>query len=245
MSLFTGKSRSWLAETELLDLSHPRLSLTVRKLVHSGQRPRERALTLHSFVRLIPYAVALDAQPLSASEALRHYRGDSVAKGTLFVALCRSAGLAARLQFMRMRSDHLQGILEHPPATVVHAVSQVLIDGQWLSTDGYVLDPVLFTRALARLAQDGRRAGWGLYRDATPAWTAQAHCLQQVDESDVIHAYGAFDDPAELCAQRLREGDHPGWMTRATHAVLGRQLLDRRIDQLRRAPSTQRRVQVD
>ncbi len=169
--------REWLDETAQLDLSHPGLQHTVRRVLEGTRTPREQALALHSFVRLLPFGLVPGACYLRASEVLGLHRAECHGKGVLFVALCRIAGIPARLQFVRLPGEMLHGLVADPPPTVRHAVAQVRLGGQWLGTDGYVLDPARYARARRHLAQAGRRMGWGLHRDAPPLWDGRHDCL--------------------------------------------------------------------
>lgn len=197
MNFLARKRPDWLEETGVLDLSHPGLQNAARKVLALATTPQERALAIHSFVRLLPFDPEPGASDQRASEVLGLHRAECHAKGTLFVALCRLAGIPARLQFVRLTGDVLHGLMPTPPATLTHAVAQVRLDGQWVCTDGYVLDPALYARARQALTQAGRRMGWGLHRDAPPLWDGRHDCLQQFAAEDVIDHDGPFHDLAD------------------------------------------------
>ncbi|MCM2356416.1 MAG: transglutaminase-like domain-containing protein [Arenimonas sp.] len=235
MSIAFGTPRSWLEPTGQLDLSHPKIHITAQKLTQARQSLPARAAALHDFVRRLPFGAQADAAALSASEVLRAGRGDCHSKGLLFVALCRAAGIPARLQFVRVRTRFLHGILDDGPDTMPHAVGQVLLGGRWVSTDGYVVDPVLFVRARERLEAGGLDCGWGIVRDAEAGWLGSADCLQQFRPADVAHHYGAYHDVAEFYDERSQDDGSPSWLARLKYAV-GASLVNRRVQQLRAQP---------
>ena len=184
----------WLAATRQLDLGHPRLRITALKLTQARQSLPARAVAVRDFVRKLPYETSPAARRASASELLARGRGDGIGKGVLFTALCRAAGLPARLLFVRVRARSLAGMLPWRPAATVHAIGQVHYEGRWHSTDSYVLDPVLFARAKQRLSESGLDSGFGLVHGASGEWSGLSACLQQFRAEDVIASYGAFDD---------------------------------------------------
>ncbi len=235
MSIALGTPRSWLEPTAQLDLSHPKIHITAQKLTQARQTVPARVAALHDFVRRLPFGAQADAAAVTASEVLRAGRGDCHSKGLLFVALCRAAGIPARLQFVRVRTRFLHGILDDGPQSMPHAVGQVLVGGRWLSTDGYVVDPVLFVAARQRLQAQGLDCGWGIVRDAVGRWDGSGDCLQQFRPADVAHAYGAYHDVAEFYNERSQEEGSPSWLARLKYAV-GASLVNRRVQLLRSQP---------
>ncbi len=238
MSVQLGTPRSWLRETAQLDLSHPKVHITALKLTQSLHAPKERALAVHQFVRRIPFGAFSDVSHVRASDVMRAHRGDCHSKGVLFVALCRAAGLPARLQFVRIRSRFMHGILDEGPATMAHAIGQVMLDDRWVSTDGYVVDPGMFVQARQHLKQAGLDCGWGVRRAAPPVWNGTSDCIQQFEPADLVHNYGAYHDPAEFYEELSHDEGAPSWVSRLKYA-LGAQLVNRRVARLREAPPVQ------
>ena len=234
MSVLLGTPRTWLRETAQLDLSHPKIHITALKLTQSRRTARERACAIHDFVRRLPFGAFADVSHVRASDVLRANRGDCHSKGVLFTSLCRAAGVPARLNFVRIRPQFLHGILEDGPETMAHAVGQVLVDDQWLSTDGYVVDPVLFAHAKQRLREELRPCGWGIVQDARGTWDGESDCLHQFRPTDVVHNYGAYEDPAEFYEELSQDEGSPSWVARLKYAM-GAQIVNRRVARLREA----------
>lgn len=232
MSVLLGTPRTWLRETAQLDLSHPKIHITALKLTQSRASARERVCAIHDFVRRLPFGAFADVSHVRASDVLRANRGDCHSKGVLFTALCRAAGVPARLNFLRIRPHFLHGILDEGPTTMAHAVGQALIDEQWLSTDGYVVDPVLFAHAKQHLREASRACGWGIVLDARGIWDGTADCLHQFRPEDVVHNYGAYEDPAEFYEELSHDEGAPSWVARLKYAM-GAQIVNRRVARLR------------
>lgn len=225
------EGQEWLAETRQLDVSDPKLRITALKLTQAWQNWPARAAALQAFVRRMPFAASADGDRVRASEVLRRGRGDCHSKGVLFTALCRAAGLPARLQFVSVRPRFLNGILDHGPEVLPHAVAQVLLPDGWHSTDGYVVDPVLFAHAKHLLADHGFDSGWGIVQDARGAWNGQGDCLQQYRASDVMDVHGVWHEPAAFHARRP---SGRSWLARAEYA-LAACLVNRRVERVRQS----------
>jgi hypothetical protein len=224
----------WLAATRQLDLDHPGLRITALKLTQSRQSLPARAVAVRDFVRRLPYDTAAPARHARASEVLARGRGDGIAKGVLFTAMCRAAGLPARLLFVRVRARSLAGMLPWRPRATTHAIGQVYYEGRWHSTDSYVLDPVLFAHAKQRLNESGLDSGFGLVHEASGAWDGQSPCLQQFRATDVMASYGAFHD-ADDFERRVGRGEPvfgDSLLQRCVQPWLAR-VLNRRVQRLR------------
>ena len=232
MSVLLGTPRTWLRETAQLDLSHPKIHITALKLTQSRRTARERVCAIHDFVRRLPFGAFSDVSHVRASDVLRANRGDCHSKGVLFTALCRAAGVPARLNFVRIRPHFLYGILDDGPETMAHAVGQALIEEQWRSTDGYVVDPVLFAHAKQRLRAQSLACGWGIVQEARGTWDGEADCLHQFQPADVVHNYGAYEDPAEFYDELSQDEGAPSWIARLKYAM-GAQIVNRRVARLR------------
>jgi len=201
--------KTWLEESRQLDMSNSRLRITAQKLTQSRQSLPARAAAVHDFVRRMPFAMAPNACDSTASEVLQRGAGDCYSKGLLFTALCRAADLPARMLFVRVRTDFLDGVLVARPDAITHAVGQVKIGARWWSTDGYVVDPLLFARAKELLRATGLRRGWGIVAGAAGQWDGQSMGIQQFRPAEMIAMHGVFDDVDAFRASGRHEP--PDW----------------------------------
>lgn len=220
---------TWLEETRQLDLSHPKLRITAHKLTQSRQVLAERAAAVHDFVRRMPFEAVAQPAHLRASDVLLRGSGDCQAKGVLFTALCRAAGLPARLMFVEVRPRFLQGVMRDAPATMAHAVGQVCVAGRWVSTDGYVVDPVMFALAKKALRVNEMDSGWGIVGDAQGRWSGDKPCLQQFRACDVVRVAGVFADVDEFHASARATGGR----LQALKYALGARLVNWRVNRFR------------
>ncbi len=127
-----------LLATALIDSDHPEVVAFVR--AHGpGGSDRERAVALYLAVRdgirYDPYRIDLSEDGMRASTALRQGHGWCVPKAALLAAVCRAAGLHARLGYADVRNHMSTKRLRQTMQTDVfiwHGYTDLWIDGQWV-----------------------------------------------------------------------------------------------------------------
>ena len=96
-----------LAPTEAIDSTHPDV-IAFTRTHDRGANERERAVALTHAVRdafrYDPYRIDLSPEGMRASTVLAQGYGWCVPKATLLTAVCRAAGLPARLGFADVRN---------------------------------------------------------------------------------------------------------------------------------------------
>lgn len=156
----TETNRVFLAPADYVDSDHPRVRESAARLAQGATTAASLACRLFDAVRDIPYT-APDVDRLDsfrASTVLAEDRGYCVAKASAFTALCRAAGLPARLGFADV-SNHLATprILALMGGDVFawHGYAEILLDGRWLKVSP-TFDSALCARmGVAVLAFDG------------------------------------------------------------------------------------------
>jgi Transglutaminase-like superfamily len=200
-----GEARlRWLRGTRQLDVMAPKLrtqTLSLTQLLHSD---REKAVALHNFVQNLPFGCVADYSELTADGVLKQGSGDCFTKGLLFVAMLRCAGIPARLRFVSLPVHFLRGIIEPEEASIMHAMTEMLIDNRWLVTDTYVPDPVLFSAASKKLGAENRVLGYGIHVAGTQVWhalkDASAQCVVSDPSSLPVVDWGVSHDPETFYA---------------------------------------------
>ena len=127
-----------LRATALIDSDHPDIVAFARAHDPSGSE-RERAVALYlavrDGVRYDPYRIDLSEDGMRASTALRQGHGWCVPKAALLAAVCRAAGLHARLGYADVRNHMSTERLRQTMQTDVfiwHGYTDLWIDGQWV-----------------------------------------------------------------------------------------------------------------
>jgi transglutaminase-like putative cysteine protease len=93
--------RLYLSPAEFIDSDHERIRAKAEDIVRSVPDPVERARVLYRAVRdevrYDPYIDYTDPETYRASSVLANGHGYCVGKASVYVALCRAAGIPARL----------------------------------------------------------------------------------------------------------------------------------------------------
>lgn len=181
---------SWLAPGPLVDSDHPAVLGLARSIVAGAPDDRAAAVRIHDHVRdAIAFGFPQDFYELRASEVLEGGIGFCNNKSTLFAALCRAAGIPARLRFVQLSACVLHGLIAPPGQHVDHSWVEVWIEGRWIATDSYVVDRALHAEARRHLAREGRRSGFGVHAAGSTAWDGRSSAFVQavpelLDEPD-------------------------------------------------------------
>jgi hypothetical protein len=195
-----GKSRiRWLRGTRQLDVTSPKLRTKTLALTQLLRTDREKAVALHDFVQNLPFACVADYSSLTAEGVLKIGQGDCFTKGMLFVAMLRCAGVPARLRFVSLPVHFLRGIIEPEESTIMHAMTEVLLDDRWILTDSYVPDLLLFTAASKKLKAENQALGYGIHIAGSQFWDgtkdASAQCVAIDAGSLPTVDWGVAHDP--------------------------------------------------
>lgn len=129
----------FLAPAVCIDADHPAIAAFATDVVGTRRDPRDKAIALYYAVRdrirYDPYAIDLSDHGLKASTALLAGRGWCVPKAALLAAVCRAAGVPARVGFADVKNHLSTERLRQTMQTDVfywHGYTSILLDGQWL-----------------------------------------------------------------------------------------------------------------
>ena len=126
-----------LASTALVDSDHPTVRAFARE--HAvGASERERAVALHDAVRdgfrYDPYQVDLSPGGMRASSVIERGIGWCVPKAALLAAVCRAAGIPARLGYADVRNHLSTERMRRTMQTdlfIWHGYTDIWIDSAW------------------------------------------------------------------------------------------------------------------
>lgn len=174
----------FLRPTVYIDSGHTEIMKVVNELAKPGASQRETAIALFSFVREVPFGFATGFWDNKASDVLRAGRGYCNTKSTLFTALLRAAGIPARQHFVEIDAAILFGILDPGTAMVDHSYVELQLDGEWVATDAYIVDPPLFAAAQRQLAADNRLLGYSAHATGSNDWDGASPSFSQYNILD-------------------------------------------------------------
>ena len=126
-----------LKPTSLIDSEHPAVQAFAQQ--HgNGSSQRERAVALYYAVRdgfrYDPYRIDLSPSGMTASTVLATGFGWCVTKATLLAAVCRAAGIPARLGFADVRNHLSTERMRQAMKTDIfawHGYADLWLDGAW------------------------------------------------------------------------------------------------------------------
>ena len=127
-----------LAPTALIDSDHPAVAAFAARHA-AGADARERAVALYYAVRdgfrYDPYQVDLSVPGMRASHVLEIDVGWCVTKAALLAAVCRAAGIPARVGYADVRNHLSTERMRRTMGTdlfVWHGYTSIAIDGRWV-----------------------------------------------------------------------------------------------------------------
>jgi transglutaminase-like putative cysteine protease len=136
--LDTDSNDVYLAPAEYVDSDHPAIMACVAKTIRPGMSDAEKARRLYLAAREVRYDPDLDytdPEIFRASSVLRQGAGYCVGKAALYAALCRAAGLPARVAFGDVTNHLSSEKLREKMGTnyfAWHGFTEVLIGERWV-----------------------------------------------------------------------------------------------------------------
>jgi transglutaminase-like putative cysteine protease len=136
-TISTDSDLVFLSPGEYVDSDHPAIRTAAARLAPSGATPAQAAGAFYVAVRDIYYDYVdhSDLEVYRASSVLAAGRGYCVGKASLYAALCRARGIAARVAFADVK-NHLATprLLERIGTDLFawHGFTEVLLDGRWV-----------------------------------------------------------------------------------------------------------------
>ena len=205
-------SPATLAPTALINSDHPAVIAFAQQHAHSsgpGSSPRAQAVALALAVRdgfrYDPYRCDLSPQGMRASTVLAQGYGWCVPKATLLAAVCRAAGIPARLGFADVRNHLSTARMRQSMETDTfywHGYTEIWLDGAWRkATPAFNLS---LCQKFGLLPLDFDGLSDSIYH----AFDASGN-----RHMEYIHQRGTFDDlPLALIVQDF-ERHYPRWLS--------------------------------
>jgi Transglutaminase-like superfamily len=175
---------TWLRETTQLNITHSKVRIQAIKLTQLCSNDASKALAIHKFLKSMPFGCVADFTHVKASDVIELGHGDCHTKGVLMVALLRAAHIPARLRFVTVSTQFLNGLIDTGMQTMVHAVTEVFLADAWQQTDAYVVDSAYEASARSLLRVEGRILGYGLHAMGDKDWDGASHAHAQYTQAD-------------------------------------------------------------
>jgi hypothetical protein len=188
----------------LADDDHPLVRNTAERLTRGEASPRGKLEKLFYFVRdEIRFGFPQDGDLVKASETIGLGMGQCNTKGALFLALCRAAGIPARIHFSLIKKKIQRGLFTGigyllMPPLISHSWLEVMIDGKWRRLDSYINDMAFYMAAKKALKKRGWDTGYSI-SCSSGASSADFHIEDEkfVQMDAVVADQGVWDDPSD------------------------------------------------
>ena len=141
--------RPYLQPTRLIDSDHADVIAQARRLTEGCTSEREKVERIYYFVRDMPYDILASFRDLAegrnrASDVLRVGHAFCMGKASSFVALCRAAGVPARIGFQQLHCPDKPFMSEEvrrlwgDRTLPRHSLGEAYLDGKWLKLDATI-----------------------------------------------------------------------------------------------------------
>lgn len=123
----------------IIDSDHPAVAKLAAEVTADIESQREKAIALYYAVRdgyrYDPYAIDLSDAGLSASRVLEKGHGWCVTKSALLAAVCRAAGVPARVGYANVKNHLSTARMRELLKTDVfywHGYTSIFLEGKWV-----------------------------------------------------------------------------------------------------------------
>jgi len=125
---------AYRAPADLIDSSHPRIRVYAGRVAGQGS-DREKALRVYDGVRYDPYNTPMRREAYRASTTLEAGHGFCINKAGVMAAVCRAAGIPARVGYADVRNHMTTPRLTElmgGDTFYYHGYTEVWLDGRWI-----------------------------------------------------------------------------------------------------------------
>jgi transglutaminase-like putative cysteine protease len=139
----------YLKPTELIDSDHPDVVAAARRLTQGCASDEEKLGRIYAYVRDMPYDILRAFRDLAegkrrASDVLAAGHAFCMGKASSFAALCRAAGIPARIGFQQLdcpdkpfMSEEVRRLWGDRPLPW-HSLGEAWLGGKWLKLDATI-----------------------------------------------------------------------------------------------------------
>jgi len=139
----------YLEPTEYLNSDHPAVTAKVRELTAGCADEREKLGQIYRYSRDMPYDILNSFKYLAegkrqASDVIEAGHAFCMGKASVFVSLCRAAGIPARIAFHQLHCPEKTFMSDEVKAVwgdrilPWHSLGEAYLDGRWLILDATI-----------------------------------------------------------------------------------------------------------
>ncbi len=222
----------------LAEHNHPLVSNKAKELIKGETTVPGKLEKLFHYVRDdIIFGFPKNGDLTTASDTIRLKMGQCNTKGTLFLALCRAAGIPARMHFSLIKKEIQRGLFpgifyKMLPDFLSHGWVEVEVDGKWRRIDSYINDRDFYRAGKQEIKTRGWDTGFSVAcssGNASIALSLDKEAFVQMDA--VVEDHGVWDDPSVYYATDYYR-NRPNAIKLLLYRIrIGR--INRKVDQMR------------
>lgn len=192
----------YLKETALLNFSNSAIQQLIREQNWQNLSPTEKVTQIYTYVRdVIPFGYNVDDN-ISASNVLKDGYGQCNTKSTLLMALLRAVNIPNRIHGFTIHKALQKGAItgiwyKMAPKNILHSWVEVLVNNQWYSLEGVILDKTYLNALQQQFSDCGTSfCGYGTYTENFQNPTIDFNLNNTfIQEKGINQDFGLFNDP--------------------------------------------------
>ncbi|MCK0162549.1 transglutaminase-like domain-containing protein [Marinobacter sp. S6332] len=226
----------YTAETAILNYSHASIQHLIDRQGWRSLSRKQAVKSIYYFVRdEIKFGYNRD-DSISASDVLANGYGQCNTKGTLFMALLRALDIPCRFHGFTIFNALQRGaiptyLMPFAPNRILHSWVEVLLDGEWLNVEGFIIDQVFLTKVQQAFPNRTSFSGYGI----------SVPCLQKpsnefdgndtyIQAEGIADDFGVFDNPDEFYS---KHGSNLRGLKKVLYRYVLRHLMNLNVQRIR------------
>lgn len=174
------------------------------ELTKNKQTFEEKIKAIFLYVRDdIRFQFPKEGDFVPASKTIEYQYGQCNTKGTLFLALCKSIGIEARIHYSLIKKDIQKGLFTGiaywlMPEYISHSWIEIKVNEKWVKIDSYINDKYLYEAGKIALKEKGWNTGYSIScsnNSSSIDLDLQNEKFVQMDA--VVGDHGVYNEPIE------------------------------------------------
>lgn len=152
----------------LADYNNPIVKNKAIELTQNRESLADKISAIFYYVRDdIKFAFPKEGDLVQASQTIEYGYGQCNTKATLFLALCKSIGIHARIHFSLIERDIQKGLFSGiaywlMPKEISHSWIEIEIDGKWVKIDAFINDAAFYRGGKKELEKKNWEVGYSI-----------------------------------------------------------------------------------
>lgn len=222
------------------DYNSPVITSVVNEICSPKDSIQKKLEAIFFYVRdTIQFGFLPRIDDYTASEIINTGIGQCNNKSGVFLALCKAAGIKARIHFSGIRKEIQRGLFKgiayrFMPTEISHSWVEVKIDENWIRIDSFINDLAFYNAGKDVLKSRNWKTGFSISCESGSSssdFTLSGDSFVQMDA--VTEEFGSFDDPADFYRSNNYQ-NRPNFLKRVIY-LLSLPSINRRVVNLRKS----------